>query len=256
MNSVVAVTRTAALISIIGFLAITPCFGANSSKRPISKSQELVVTYSASEQGTEVVVAVRNNLLDRELVVQPVLRSANGEESQGQPLTVRAREVQRVPLAALFGGIAPESGQLLLRFNSAHAGNVAASIMFRRGGKEVQPSLPAGISPQGGSAETRVVWYRPTRLLAWTWFCRTSRAILPRLLLVGRSRLRLVPSQRFVSLLLRSLARTQAGQPLSQLQPQSGSPPLLPGVRSHLHFAIAMQRRCPAFSDGLLLRLW
>lgn len=127
-----------------------------------AKLQELVVAYAAAEPNSDLTVVLRNNLADSTIVIQPILRDGNGNETQGKPLTLRSREVRHVPLPALFGGLSDDSGQLLLRFASADADNVAASIVFRRGRREVQPQA-AGVDSAklDKKSESHVVWYLP-----------------------------------------------------------------------------------------------
>ncbi len=159
--------RIVAIISAAVLFAVWPSFAGDSSKKATSKDNELAVAYSIAEPGTEVIAVLRNNLPDSELVIQPVLRSATGTETQGQSITLRAREVRHIPLAVLFSGITDDSGQLVLRFNSGDAQNVAASLMFRRGNKEVQAPLPAvDAAPRSDSTESRVLWYRPNATAA------------------------------------------------------------------------------------------
>jgi hypothetical protein len=152
---------TSALLSLI------VCFCASllvAASQPgvATKTQELVLAYAAADANTDLIVILRNNLPDSALAVRPVLRGMNGAEIEGEALTLRAREVRHVPLPLLFRGIGDDSGQLLLRFSSAQADNLAASIAFRRAGREVQPPV-AGLdtSTLGKQAESHVVWMLP-----------------------------------------------------------------------------------------------
>ncbi len=136
---------------------------ASEKTNPVGTSQELVIALSAVDTGTDVTVALRNNLANRDLTIQPVLRTGDGAETSGQPITLHARELREISLVALMDGASDASGQLILRFESPHPDNLLASVTFAQAGKPVHRTARAAASSNlSASGESRILWHRPT----------------------------------------------------------------------------------------------
>ncbi len=134
---------------------------------PDPVAQEQFLAYWTSETGWTSELQLRNNALAQDLTVTPVLRLADGAETDLAPVTIKPQEVKSVDLdAAIAAASAPQLvgtyGSVALRYLSPSAGSLYASMMIRRTGHPVAFHIDASSELQERQAGSREgIWWLP-----------------------------------------------------------------------------------------------
>ncbi len=134
---------------------------------PDPVDQEQFLAYWTSETGWTSELQLRANGLAQDLTVTPVLRLADGAETNLAPVTIKPQEVKSVDLdAAIAAAAAPQLvgtyGSVALRYLSPSSGNLYAAMMIRRTGHPVAfhiDSLGESEDFQAGTREG--IWWLP-----------------------------------------------------------------------------------------------
>src|SRR5208283_458157 len=131
------------------------------------QNHEQVAAYWTSETGWNTELQLRNNLLDQDLIVTPVVRRSDGAETDLAAITIKPQEVKGIDLdASISAANAPQLvgtyGSIVLRYSSTSRGNLYATTMIRRTGHSIAFHIDAMSGSQDFQAGSREgVWWLP-----------------------------------------------------------------------------------------------
>jgi len=131
------------------------------------QNHEQVAAYWTSETGWNTELQLRNNLLDQDLIVTPVVRRSDGAETALAAITIKPQEVKGIDLdASISAANAPQLvgtyGSIVLRYSSTSRGNLYATTMIRRTGHSIAFHIDAMSGSQDFQAGSREgVWWLP-----------------------------------------------------------------------------------------------
>jgi hypothetical protein len=134
---------------------------------PHAVDQEQFLPYWTSETGWNSELQLRNNAINEDLTVTPVLRLADGAETSLTPVTIKPEEVKSVDIdAAVAAASAPlfvgAFGSVVLRYRSPSLPVLYASLMVHRMGHPIAFHIDAMNESQEFQAGSREgVWWLP-----------------------------------------------------------------------------------------------
>src|SRR6516225_5306280 len=135
--------------------------------QPDAADREQFLPYWTSETGWNSELQLRNNAINEDLTVTPVLRLADGAETSLAPVTIKPQEVKSVDIdAAVAAASAPQFvgtfGSVVLRYRSPSLPVLYASLMIHRIGHPIAFHIDAvaeSMEFQAGSREG--IWWLP-----------------------------------------------------------------------------------------------
>jgi hypothetical protein len=138
----------------------------NSRWAPTAVDREQVVSYWTTEGGWSSELQLRNNIAGQDLVVTPVLRSANGEEASLPPISIHPDEVKAVDIRSAIEAYAPgfsgNYGSVALRYHSVSFQNLYAAMMVHDTGHPIAFHIDAiGHIEEFEGATREGVWWLP-----------------------------------------------------------------------------------------------
>jgi hypothetical protein len=134
---------------------------------PPAAPQQQFVSYWTSETGWTSELQLRNNAVNQDLTVTPVLRLADGAETSLSPVTIKSQEVKSVDIgAAIAAASAPQLigtyGSVSLRYLSSSSGTLYAAMMIRRTGHPVAFHIDATVElPDRQTGSREGIWWLP-----------------------------------------------------------------------------------------------
>jgi hypothetical protein len=140
--------------------------GNNSGPSLQETDQEQVLSYWTIEGGWSSEVQLRNNIAGENLVVTPVLRAANGEQTWLPPVTVKPDEVKGIDIRSAIEiyapGFAGTYGSLALRYHSLSFHNLYAAMMVHDTGHPIAFHIDAlGHIEEFEGATREGIWWLP-----------------------------------------------------------------------------------------------
>lgn len=135
-----------------------------------TKGFEQFVPYWTVEGGWHTDLQLRNNLSAGNLVVTPVLRTADGTETPLLPVSLLPGEVQSInlhdALSAINSNLAARAnayGSIVLRYDGRGFHNLYGSVMVHDSGHPIMYHLDASSQATGFNAGSREgIWWLPT----------------------------------------------------------------------------------------------
>jgi hypothetical protein len=109
---------------------------------------------------------LRNNQVDQDLTVTPVLRTADGAETALAPVTIKPQEVKAIDLEAALATTAPQMigtyGSVVLRYHSTDAANLYPVVMIRNIGHPFAFHVDGSGETEAYQAASREgIWWLP-----------------------------------------------------------------------------------------------
>lgn len=145
----------------------------------VPKDFEQFGVYWTEEPGWHTDLQLRNNLVEKELIVTPALRSADGTEAKLAPVTIQPGDVVTVPLHEAIMKASPQFagtyGSVVLRYRAPVGGALQSVAMIHLGGRPIAFHVDAYGQPEGlvagagrvyGGCLVRpqlTTWFSPTR---------------------------------------------------------------------------------------------
>jgi len=134
---------------------------------PPATDQEQFVSYWTAETGWMSELQLRNNAVNQDVTVTPVLRLSNGTETRLTPVTAKPQEVKAIDLdAAIAAAAAPQLvgvyGSVVLRYRSPSTPSLYAAMMIRKTGHAVAFHIDATGEDQTQDVGSREgIWWLP-----------------------------------------------------------------------------------------------
>ena len=138
---------------------------------PPATDQQQFLSYWTTETGWRTELQLRNNQVGHDLIVTPVLGTADGTETPLSPVTVQPQEVKTVDVETAIGSSAPQLigtyGSLALRYRTPSQANLYAVSMVMGVGHSIAFHIPwasLSVSPltSASTATTNAVDYGKT----------------------------------------------------------------------------------------------
>ncbi len=134
---------------------------------PAPTDHEQILAYWTTETGWHSELQLRNNQMSGDLIVTPVLRTMNGDETRLSAVTIKPQEVKAVDLDAAIAAVAAPQlvgtyGSLALRYRAPSAGVLYAAEMIRSMGHAIAFHIDAmGESPDFQAGSREGIWWLP-----------------------------------------------------------------------------------------------
>jgi hypothetical protein len=132
------------------------------SAHVVAKDFEQVVPYWTTEASWHSELQLKNNQIDQDLTVVPILRTPDGGETTLPAVTVRPQEVKLVDIGAVAPQLGQTYGSAVLRHHSLGSHSLYAAVMIHELGHPIAFHLDAieeFQSPAPGSREG--IWWLP-----------------------------------------------------------------------------------------------
>jgi hypothetical protein len=104
---------------------------------------EQFLSYWTTEASWHSELQLKNNQIDRDLTVVPVLRKPDGAETSLPAVTIQPQEVQLVDIGALAPQLRQTYGSVVLRYNASASRGLYAAVMIHDMGHPIAFHLDA-----------------------------------------------------------------------------------------------------------------
>ncbi len=123
---------------------------------------EQYIAYWTTEASWHSELQLKNNQIDRDLTVVPVLRTPDGAETSLPAVTIKPQEVQLVDIGALAPQLRQIYGSVVLRYTASGSRGLYAAVMIHDMGHPIAFHLDAVDGSPGSDPGTREgVWWLP-----------------------------------------------------------------------------------------------
>jgi hypothetical protein len=127
-----------------------------------TRDHEQFLAYWTTEASWHSELQLKNNQIDRDLTVVPVLRTPDGAETSLPAVTIKPQEVQLVDIGALAPQLRQTYGSVVLRYNASASRGLYAAVMIHDMGHPIALHLDAVDAFPGTDPGSREgVWWLP-----------------------------------------------------------------------------------------------